>query len=140
MNGEAADLVFTDPHITWQSKATRRSAHNPKRQHAAADFRLFLERAFRACRGALKPGASVYVCHSSSWQREFQDALETPASKCDARSSGPKTHSPGFRAHKSTRADLLLPLAGQSDAWYGDKSQSTLWAEKKPRRIACIRR
>ena len=47
----------------------------------AADFRLFLERAFRACRGALKPGASVYVCHSSSWQREFQDALETAGFK-----------------------------------------------------------
>jgi hypothetical protein len=25
---------------------------------------------------ALKPGGSMYVCHPSSWQREFQGALE----------------------------------------------------------------
>jgi hypothetical protein len=23
-------------------------------------------------------------------------------------------------------------VAGQKDSWYGDKSQSTLWEEKKP--------
>jgi hypothetical protein len=26
---------------------------------------------------AVKPRASLYVCHSSSWQREFQNALES---------------------------------------------------------------
>jgi DNA modification methylase len=31
-------------------------------------------------------------------------------------------HEPIFYAH----------VAGQSDAWYGDKSQSTLWEENKP--------
>src|SRR4029077_7112688 len=31
-------------------------------------------------------------------------------------------HEPIFYCH----------VAGQSDAWYGDKSQSTLWLEKKP--------
>ena len=24
----------------------------------------------------MKPGASIYVCHTSSWQREFQNAME----------------------------------------------------------------
>jgi DNA modification methylase len=28
-------------------------------------------------RAVVKPGASMYVCHSSSWQREFQNALES---------------------------------------------------------------
>ena len=32
----------------------------------------------------------------------------------------------------SARADLLCHVAGQKDPWYGDKSQSTLWQEKKP--------
>src|SRR5260370_8662995 len=31
-------------------------------------------------------------------------------------------HEPIFYAH----------VAGQKDSWYGDKSQSTLWEEKKP--------
>ena len=42
-----------------------------------AEFKQFLEAAFRSCRTAAKPGASLYVCHSSSWQREFQNALES---------------------------------------------------------------
>src|SRR5258708_10390375 len=34
------------------------------------------DRTFRASWAALKPGASLYVCHGSSYQREFQNALE----------------------------------------------------------------
>jgi len=30
------------------------------------------------------------------------------------------------------RAPTKYQIAGQSDAWYGDKSQSTLWEENKP--------
>jgi hypothetical protein len=37
-------------------------------------------------------------------------------------------HEPIFYAH----------VAGQSDAWYGDRSQSTLWEENKRRLTACI--
>src|ERR1700693_6269979 len=42
----------------------------------AAEFKTFLESAFKSYRHLMKTGASLYVCHSSSWQREFQDALE----------------------------------------------------------------
>jgi hypothetical protein len=41
-----------------------------------AEFKQFLESAFQAYRAVAKPGASLYVCHSSSWQREFENALE----------------------------------------------------------------
>jgi len=40
-------------------------------------FQAFLLASFRSYRHALKPGASIYVCHSSSWQREFQGAMES---------------------------------------------------------------
>ena len=42
-----------------------------------AEFKQFLEATFRSYRSVVKPGASMYVCHSSSWQREFQNALES---------------------------------------------------------------
>ncbi len=32
---------------------------------------------FQSYRNVIKPGASLYVCHPSSWQREFQNALES---------------------------------------------------------------
>jgi len=42
-----------------------------------AEFKQFLEATFRSYRSIVKPGASMYLCHSSSWQREFQNALES---------------------------------------------------------------
>jgi len=41
------------------------------------EFKQFLESSFRCLRAAIKPVASLYVCHASSWQREFQNALES---------------------------------------------------------------
>lgn len=39
----------------------------------------------------------------------------------------------GFGRYKFQHEPIYYcHVAGESDAWYGDKSQSTLWAEKKP--------
>jgi len=40
-------------------------------------FQQFLESTFQSYRSVVKTGASLYVCHSSSMQREFQGAMET---------------------------------------------------------------
>jgi 16S rRNA G966 N2-methylase RsmD len=78
MAGNAADLIFTDPpyNVDYEGYTEERLKIKGDRM-SDAEFRLFLEAAFRACRTAVKPGASLYVCHSSSWQREFQNALES---------------------------------------------------------------
>jgi DNA modification methylase len=76
----------------------------------------------------------MYVCHASSWQREFQDALEGAGFEVRCQIIWAKNvfawgwgrykfqHEPIFYAH----------VDGQKDPWYGDKSQSTLWQENKP--------
>ncbi len=39
----------------------------------------------------------------------------------------------GFGRYKFQHEPIFYcHVAGESDAWYGDKSQSTLWPEKKP--------
>jgi DNA modification methylase len=43
----------------------------------AEQFLQFLVATFSSYRRITKPGASMYVCHSSSWQREFQNAMES---------------------------------------------------------------
>ena len=99
-----------------------------------AAFRQFLEAAFRSYRSVVKPGASLYVCHPSSWQREFQNALETAgfAVRCQI-IWGKNTFAWGFGRYKFQHEPIFYcHIAGQSDPWYGDKSQSTLWQEKKP--------
>jgi DNA modification methylase len=99
-----------------------------------ADFAKFLEAAFGSCRAAAKPGASMYVCHSSSWQREFQNALETAGFTVRCQLIWAKnTFAWGFGRYKFQHEPLFYcHVAGQKDPWYGDKSQSTLWEEKKP--------
>ena len=99
-----------------------------------AEFKQFLEAAFRSCRTAVKPGASLYVCHSSSWQREFQNALEAAGFEVRCQIIWAKnTFAWGFGRYKFQHEPIFYcHVAGQKDPWYGDKSQSTLWEEKKP--------
>src|SRR5205814_97189 len=98
------------------------------------DFIRFLRTSFSNCRRGVKAGASLYVCHSSSWQREFQDALEAAGFEIRCQIIWAKnTFAWGFGRYKFRHEPIFYcHVAGQSDAWYGDKSQSTLWEEKKP--------
>jgi DNA modification methylase len=135
MAGDAADLLFLDPpfnvsyegyteqHLTMQGDSM-----------SNADFQKFLEASFRSCRSAAKPGASMYLCHSSSWQREFQNALEVAGFEVRCQIIWAKnTFAWGFGRYKYQHEPILYcHVAGQKDPWYGDKSQSTLWEEKKP--------
>jgi DNA modification methylase len=99
-----------------------------------ADFKRFLEAAFCSFRTAVKPGASLYICHPSSSQREFQDALEKAGFEVRSQIIWAKnTFAWGFGRYKFQHEPLFYAhVNGQKDPWYGDKSQSTLWQENKP--------
>jgi ParB-like chromosome segregation protein Spo0J len=77
MGSEAADLVFTDmPYNVDYEGYTKEHLKIKGYRMSDAEFKRFLAAAFQSCRTVVKSGASMYVCHSSSWQREFQNALE----------------------------------------------------------------
>jgi DNA modification methylase len=135
MAGDVADLVFTDPpyNVDYEGYTEQKLKIKGDRM-SDADFKRFLEAAFRGVRTAVKPGASLYVCHSSSWQREFQNALESAgfAVRCQI-IWAKNTFAWGFGRYKFRHEPLFYcHVAGQKDPWYGDKAQSTLWEEKKP--------
>jgi DNA modification methylase len=135
IGSEVADLVFTDPpfNVDYEGYTEQRLKMQGDRM-SDADFKQFLEAAFRGLRTAVKPGASLYVCHSSSWQREFQNALESAgfAVRCQI-IWAKNTFAWGFGRYKFRHEPLFYcHVAGQKDPWYGDKTQSTLWEEKKP--------
>jgi DNA modification methylase len=135
MAGAAADLVFTDPpyNVDYEGYTEDRLKIKGDRM-SAADFKRFLEAAFRSCRAAVKRGASLYVCHSSSWQREFQNTLESAGFEVRCQIIWAKnTFAWGFGRYKFQHEPMFYAhVAGEKDPWYGDKSQSTLWEEKKP--------
>jgi DNA modification methylase len=135
MADASPDLVFTDPpyNVDYEGYTKDRLKIKGDRM-SDAEFKRFLEAAFRSCRTAVKPGASLYVCHSSSWQREFQNALEAAGFEVRCQIIWAKnTFAWGFGRYKFQHEPMFyMHVAGEKDPWYGDKSQSTLWEEKKP--------
>jgi DNA modification methylase len=135
MAGQKADMVFTDPpyNVDYEGYTEERLTIQGDRMDAAR-FEEFLRDAFVSLRLATTTEASLYVCHSSSWQREFQTALEDAGFEVRCQIIWAKnTFAWGFGRYKFQHEPIFYAhLAGESDAWYGDKSQSTLWQEKKP--------
>src|ERR1700694_4265678 len=135
MAGAPADLVFTDPpyNVDYEGYTDARLKIKGDRM-SGTDFKKFLEAAFRSYRTLVKPGASMYVCHSSLWQREFQDALEAADFEVRCQLIWAKnTFAWGFGRYKFQHEPIFYAhVADQKDPWYGDKTQSTLWHEKKP--------
>ena len=135
MAGTAADLIFTDPpyNVDYEGYTQERMTIKGDRM-SANEFTQFLEATFRSYRSMVKPGASMYVCHSSSWQREFQNALESADFEVRCQIIWAKnTFAWGFGRYKFQHEPMFYcHVAGEKDPWYGDKTQSTLWNEKKP--------
>lgn len=135
MAGEAADLVFTDPpyNVDYEGYTEDRLTIQGDRM-SPEQFCRFLETTFANYRQIMKSGASLYVCHPSSWQREFQNTLEAAGFHIRCQIIWAKnTFAWGFGRYKFRHEPIFyVHVSGQSDAWYGDKSQSTLWEENKP--------
>lgn len=135
MAGAKADLVFTDPPYNVDYTGyTKEKLKIQSDKMTTEEFIAFLEGTFASYRMLIKPGASMYVCHPSSFQREFQDALESAGFAVRAQIIWAKnTFAWGFGRYKFQHEPIFYcHVQGESDAWYGDKTQSTLWQEKKP--------
>ena len=133
--GEQADLVFTDPpyNVDYEGyTADKLTIKGDKMK--PAEFDKFLRGTFASYRAVVKQGASMYVCHASSVQREFQNALEASGFEVRCQIIWAKnTFAWGHGRYKFQHEPIFYcHRAKQSDPWYGDKSQSTLWQEKKP--------
>src|SRR6266851_9651587 len=135
MAGESGDLVFSDSPYNVDYKGYTEQRLRIQGDCMPADqFRRFLQDSFRSYRAIVSPTASLYVCHASSWHREFQDALEAAGFEIRCELIWVKdTFAWGFARYKFQHEPILYcHVRGHTDAWYGDKSQSTVWEENKP--------
>jgi DNA modification methylase len=135
MGSDSADLVFTDlPYNCAYEGYTDEHLTIQNDRMSDAAFKQFLAAAFLCYRSIVKSCASLYVCHPSSWQREFQNAMEAAGFEIRCQIIWAKnTFAWGFGRYKFQHEPIFnAHVAGQTDAWYGDKSQSTLWEENKP--------
>jgi len=135
MKDDTADLVFTDPpyNVNYEGYTEDHLTIQNDRM-TDEQFEQFLSAAFRSYRSLVKQGSSIYICHSSSKQREFQGAMEGAGFEVRCQIIWAKnTFAWGFGRYKFQHEPIFYGhVAGEKDPWYGDKSQSTLWQEKKP--------
>jgi DNA modification methylase len=135
LDGEKADLVFTDPPYNVNYEGYTEEKLKIKNDKMTPEkFQAFLEDTFASYRMAVKDGGSLYVCHPSLFQREFQNAMEKAGFEVRCQIIWAKnTFAWGFGRYKFQHEPIFYAyVRGESDPWYGDKSQSTLWEEKKP--------
>jgi len=131
----AADSVFTHPPYNVDYEGYTKAKLKIAGDHMTREeFLDFLAATFSAYRAAVKPNASLYVCHPSSMQREFQDALEAAGFEVRVQIIWAKnTFAWGFGRYKFQHEPIFYAhIRNQKDAWHGDKSQSTLWLADKP--------
>ena len=135
MGADRADLLITDPpyNVDYTGYTAEKLTIQGDKM-SPEQYMAFLCDTFRVCRVVLKTGASLYVCHASSWQREFQNAIEQAGFSVRCQIIWSKsTFAWGHGRYKFQHEPIFYcHVEGQSDPWYGDKSQSTLWQEKKP--------
>jgi hypothetical protein len=110
ISGEAVDLVFTDPpyNVDYEGYTEDRLTIKGDKM-TAEQFKQFLLTTFSSYRRIVKPGASMYVCHSSSWQREFQNSMESAGFEARCQASWAKnTFAWGFGRYKFQHEPNLL--------------------------------
>lgn len=135
MAGDQADLVFTDlPYNCNYEGYTKERLTIQNDDMTPEQFDRFLRESFSNVRAAVKPGASLYICHGSRYQRAFEDALEFAGFEVRCQIVWAKSSFAwGFGRYKFQHEPIFYAhVAGEKDPWYGDKSQSTLWQENKP--------
>lgn len=140
MDGELAALVVTDPpyNVAVESDSSRLAADGRgtimNDDMPSEEFAGFLHSVFERYAEHMAATAAIYVFHPSSYQREFEDAMNAAGivirSQCvwvkNAASFGWSQyrwqHEPVFYAH----------IKGKAPAWYGDRRQTTVWRAGLP--------
>lgn len=135
MAGNLADMVFTDPPYNVDYEGyTEEKLKITHDNMSDKQFHQFLLDIFASYSTAIKKGASMYVCHGSVYQREFQNALEANGFTVRNQIIWAKHHFAWGRGRYKFQHEPIFYCyqQGQSDPWYGDKTQSTLWQVNKP--------
>ncbi len=134
MGGMRADMVFTDPpyNVNYQGSINKTWSKINNDNVSRENFRAFLEAAFLCYRDAAKTSAPFYVCHSSKYQREFEDAME--AVGLHVRNQiiwNKKLAVLGWGDYRWKHEPIFYAVFDKSKSlFYGDRSQYTVWDEK----------
>lgn len=130
MQGAKADMLFTDPpynvNYKGSGKNTSEGILNDKMEDAA--FRSFLTDAFRNVHEVTKEGGALYVFHSSTTQRIFEEALNANGLEVITQLIWNKPSAGlGANAYRSKHEPFFYAgVKGTTPQFYGDRTHSTI--------------
>lgn len=137
LQGNRAALVVTDPPYNVAVSSDSQELQESGRSEimndnmSDSDFDDFLAAVFKNYSASMNPNAAIYVFHGSSYQREFENAMNAADIMVRSQCIWVKNnatfgwsqyrwqHEPVFYAYKKNEAP----------AWYGDRKQTTVWQD-----------
>ena len=133
MNGNKADMVFTDPPYGVSASGGRSQTKEKLGMKAIANDELRNDELTQFLSDFIsvmqyKEGASIYICYPWATQKEFTEAIqmnELKIKNCiiwDKKVFGLN----GFKGYRP-QYEMIYFCCKNDFEWYGDKSQSNIW-------------
>jgi len=135
MDGQQADVVFTDPpyNVNYKGRGQKTSNGIANDNMGDSAFGEFLEKVFKNYREAIKSGAGLYVFHSSSSQAQFEYAIEKAGIDIKNQLIWNKPAAAlGWGDYRWKHEPFFYcAIKGQKVQFYGDRKHSTIWDFQK---------
>jgi DNA modification methylase len=135
MNGKKANMIFTDPpyNVAYVG-GTEEQMTIKNDAMTEAQYIAFMGAFFTQYKESASDNAAVYICHASQWQRETESAMLAAGIEVRCQIVWVKnTFAWGFGRYKFRHEPIFYAhIKDKPDNWYGDKTQNTVWEEKKP--------
>lgn len=136
MNGQAADMIFTDPpyNVNYEGKTKDALKISNDSFPSPEVFRKFLCDAFLSMAGVSKKGAAAYVCHADSEGMNFRTAFELAGfllKQCIIWNKN--SFVMGRQDYQWKHEPILYGWReGGSHSWYGGRTETTVWDVRRP--------
>lgn len=130
MNGQKADMVFTDPpyNVNYKGQGSETTNTILNDNMSKSDFDIFLEKTFERYAEVSKKGAGWYVFHSSSTQHQFQSAIEKTGWKVKNQIIWNKPMAALGWGDYRWKHEPMFYCGNEDTQFYGDRTHSTVIA------------
>nr|DAY50703.1 MAG TPA: adenine specific DNA methyltransferase [Caudoviricetes sp.] len=137
LQNQQADLVVTDPPynvaVTSDSQELQESGRGQIMNDNMSDseFDDFLAAVFSNYSAVVSPNAAIYVFHGSSYQREFENAMNAADIVVRAQCIWVKNNATfGWSQYRWQHEPVFYAFKnGEAPSWYGDRKQTTVWQD-----------
>lgn len=137
LQGNKTDLVVTDPPynvaVSSDSQELQESGRGEIMNDNMTDseFDDFLAAVFKNYSSSMKSNAAIYVFHGSSYQREFENAMNASGIVVRSQCIWVKNNATfGWSQYRWQHEPVFYAFKkGEAPAWYGDRKQSTVWQD-----------